>query len=113
MIDGNSNAPSVVESKPKETFFQLVFQIELFSNFSYKTKYRLTQHLKTHKPSQCLPCSVCNKEFSTQIKLNTHMKIHEEVGTYSCTFCDKTFHYSGQLQVNEGTNRFFLNFEVF
>ena len=65
----------------------------------FKQKYRLSQHVKTCRNSDC-QCQKCGRYFRSQRLLNEHLKVHDQDRSnwkYQCSTCEKKFYKKSNL----------------
>ncbi len=66
---------------------------------SFKTKYNLTEHIKTHTQERLYECleQGCGQRFTQQGGLTRHIRTHTEEKLYKCQKCDQVFFYPSAL----------------
>lgn len=74
--------------------------------FSFKNKYNMKSHQKTHTGEKSVHCPECGKKYSRKEVLIKHMEEHTGIfkKTYSCGFCDKVFRSSYNMQIHRRTH---------
>ncbi|KAF4526757.1 hypothetical protein B566_EDAN015104 [Ephemera danica] len=67
---------------------------------SFKSKYYLIQHMRTHKSSGVKPykCQYCVSSFATERVHADHERMHRGETPYQCTYCLQSFPSSNVLQ---------------
>lgn len=50
------------------------------------------------KPSECILCETCGREYSNRKRLLIHLKTHQARRLYKCTMCDREFLDKGALR---------------
>lgn len=58
---------------------------------SFKLKFYLTTHLKSHTNVKDVLCTVCGKAFGNKKLLRQHRLIHDDYKRYECKICNKRF----------------------
>lgn len=71
-----------------------------FCGKSFKSKYFLDRHVKTHLGDKTVSCEHCGKVFMQKNQLKVHMKIHSNLRPFKCPDCSNTFSTSGNLKTH-------------
>ncbi|XP_041664276.1 zinc finger protein 91-like [Cheilinus undulatus] len=67
---------------------------------TFRKKYHLATHMRTHLKVKHLSCSDCGKRFKFKSRLTKHMVIHTGEKPFSCSQCKKGFIYKSQLNTH-------------
>ncbi|CAH0546825.1 unnamed protein product [Brassicogethes aeneus] len=96
--EGASTAePRNVNGKKKKT----TPKICTYCGKSYKTNYKLVEHLRKHTGEKPFQCGTCDKSFRSKIGLTQHEAVHTGQYLFACPTCGKGFQCKSYLMVHQ------------
>ncbi|XP_069562679.1 uncharacterized protein [Brachyistius frenatus] len=93
---GDSGPTGNVETKVQKTH-----DIKKFHSNSVFNSTISNIDCKTHTRTNIFKCDMCEKTFKSKSKLTRHLRIHTGVKPYSCNFCGKRFNQTSPLKVHK------------